>query len=54
MICAASEIGLGDLFPARDEKEILDLTDKNFKLGMNIAEALELEDAILEIENKSL
>ncbi|MBU2542904.1 phenylalanine--tRNA ligase subunit beta [Patescibacteria group bacterium] len=27
MICASTEIGLGEMFPPKDEKEILDLTD---------------------------
>jgi phenylalanyl-tRNA synthetase beta chain len=26
MICASTEIGLGELFPLKEEKEILDLT----------------------------
>ncbi|HOX60916.1 MAG TPA: phenylalanine--tRNA ligase subunit beta [Candidatus Magasanikbacteria bacterium] len=54
MICASSEIGLGDIFPAHDEKEILDLTKHDFKPGVNLAEALVLDDAVMEIENKSL
>jgi len=54
MICAANEIGLGNVFPARDEKEILDLTNHNFKPGTNLAIAFEMNDAIMEIENKSL
>ncbi|HSR89273.1 MAG TPA: phenylalanine--tRNA ligase subunit beta [Candidatus Udaeobacter sp.] len=80
MICASTEIGLGGMFPLRDEKEILDLsfivgkakqphglgsTNKGFVaphlashkdkfVGRPLAEALGLDDSILEIDNKSL
>ncbi len=54
MICASTEIGLGELFPIKDEKEILDLTDKNYKIGLPLAEVLGLNDWVLEIDNKSL
>lgn len=56
MICAAGEIGLEDIFPHQD-KEILDLTQagkSRLKPGDNLASALNLEDAIYEIDNKSL
>ncbi len=54
MICASTEIGLGELFPTKDEKEILDLTEKNYKIGLPIAEVLGLNDWVFEIDNKSL
>ncbi len=85
MICASTEIGLGEMFPLKDEKEILDLTsvilakagicrrkvaDSRFRgndngqhtprpsargeLGQPLAQALGLNDVILEIDNKSL
>ncbi|MDO8509824.1 MAG: phenylalanine--tRNA ligase subunit beta [bacterium] len=54
MICASTEIGLGGMFPLKDEKEILDLTDLNLKPGTALAAALNLNDAVLEIDNKSL
>lgn len=53
MICASSEIGLADLFPAK-EAEILDLTEFDVPAGTSLAEALELDDVILEIDNKSM
>ena len=53
MICASSELGLADLFPSV-EKEILDLSDFDFKAGTSLAEVLNLHDTILEIDNKSL
>lgn len=54
MICASSEIGLGDLFPEKSQGEIVDLSDFNAPAGTNLAEVLGLNDVILEIDNKSL
>jgi len=54
MICAATEIGLGEIFPLKDEKEILDLSDKNYKVGLPLAQAIGLNDIVFEIDNKSL
>lgn len=61
MICGASEIGLENLFPATGEKEIVDLTewkktypDLDPQPGMPIKDLLDLDDWIIEIENKSL
>jgi len=54
MICASSEIGLFDLFPFEDEDEIVDLSSFDAKAGTPLAEALGIDDTILEIDNKSL
>ncbi len=54
MICAAVEIGLADLFPANNDHEIVDLSAFNVKAGTPLAEALDLDDIILEIDNKSM
>ena len=54
MICAAVEIGLDDLFPVSDEHEIMDLTAFDAPAGTPVAKALELDDIILEIDNKSM
>lgn len=54
MICAASEIGLADLFPSTEETEILDLSAFEAKAGEALAEVLGLKDVILEIDNKSI
>ena len=54
MICASDEIGLGDLFPKADEKEILDLSHLDAEIGTPLADALELNDIIFDIDNKSL
>jgi phenylalanyl-tRNA synthetase beta chain len=50
MICGASEIGLADRFPPRDEKEIVDLTSYGFKPGIPLSEALGIDDRIYDIE----
>ncbi len=62
MICASTEIGLGDMFPVKEEKEILDLSDttpfpflhKEGGIGKPLAEVLGLGDTVLEIDNKSM
>ena len=53
MICASGEIGLDELFPAV-HAEIMDLTKFEAKPGTSVAEALGLDDVILEIDNKSM
>lgn len=54
MICAAEEIGLGDIFPQKTETEIVDLTSYKAKPGMSLAELLSKDDVILEIDNKAI
>ena len=54
MICASDEIGLGDLFPATQEAEILDLSAFDVPAGTPLAKALDLDDVLLEIDNKSM
>jgi len=54
MICASSEIGLFELFPFADEATILDLSEFAAPAGTDLAEALGMNDVILEIDNKSL
>ena len=54
MICASVEVGLADLFPAGDDHEIMDVTSFDAPAGTPIAKALDLDDIILEIDNKSM
>lgn len=54
MICAAVEVGLADLFPTDDDHAIMDITYLDVKPGVNLADALGLDDMILEIDNKSM
>ena len=60
MICASSEIGLSDVFPATSELEIVDLEkfkDKlisEIKIGENISDLLGYNDVIIEVDNKAI
>lgn len=54
MICGAVEIGLADLFPTKEEAHILDLSDFDAPAGTPLTDALDLNDIILEIDNKSM
>lgn len=54
MICAAEEIGLGEVFPKKDEKEILDLSHMNAEVGTGLEELFASDDVIFEVDNKSL
>ncbi len=54
MICASAEMQLEELFPTGEEREILDLTGFEARPGTPVAQALGLDDIILEIDNKSL
>ena len=54
MICASVEVGLAELFPAHEEAEIMDISNLDCPVGTPLAEALDLDDVILEIDNKSM
>ena len=54
MICGAVEIGLENLFPSTEEAHILDLSEFDAMAGTPLADALDLNDIILEIDNKSM
>lgn len=54
MICAADEIGLGSMFPKSDEKEILDLSHMDLEVGMPLKDALQLDDVLIDVENKTM
>lgn len=54
MICAASEVYLDDFFPANSENEIIDLKGIDCKPGDAIANIVDMNDTVLEIDNKSL
>ncbi len=54
MICASVEVGLADLFPAEEEHMIMDVSYLDVAAGTPLAKALDLEDMILEIDNKSM
>ena len=54
MICAASEVYLTDFFPSENETEIIDLKGIDCKPGDKISDIFDMNDTILEIDNKSL
>ncbi len=54
MICASTEIGLADLFPQKEEHEILDLSYLDCPAGTPVADALDMNDILIEIDNKSM
>lgn len=54
MICASEEIGLGELFPMTHDAEILDLSAFEVSAGTSLADALDMNDVLLEIDNKSM
>jgi len=54
MICASEEIWLKNEFPAKDEKEIIDLSFVNAKTWTWIDEIVWRDDQILEIDNKAI
>lgn len=54
MICGAEEVYLENIFPAKNETEIVDLKGIECKPGQNIAELICMDDVVLEIDNKSL
>ncbi len=54
MICASCEVHLGEFFPNEGETEITDLKDFKCKPGDEIAKVFEMDDTVLEIDNKSL
>ncbi|MBQ2733052.1 MAG: phenylalanine--tRNA ligase subunit beta [Clostridia bacterium] len=54
MICAAVEVGLDELFPCEDDHGIMDVTAFDVPAGTPLAKALDLDDIILEIDNKSM
>ncbi|MFZ5365185.1 MAG: phenylalanine--tRNA ligase subunit beta [Patescibacteria group bacterium] len=53
MICAADEIGLAGIY-SHPFGQILDLSEEKLTVGDPLAKALELDDYVVEIDNKSL
>ena len=54
MICSAPEVYLNDFFPSSNETEIIDLKGLDCKPGDNIVDLIDMDDTVLEIDNKSL
>lgn len=54
MICASEEVGLEEMFPTKNEKEITDLSHLNLKVGTPLAKALKLDDIVLDVDNHAI
>lgn len=56
MICGATEVFLADVFPPKDDHEIVDFTELGVEceVGQCVADVAGLDDVILEVDNKSL
>lgn len=54
MICASSEVGLAERFPASDDREIVDLTFLGARPGTPLTDAFSSSDSIFDIDHKSL
>lgn len=54
VLCAADEVGLTGVFPSTAERGIVDLDEVEAAPGTPLAEAIGFDDAVLEIDNKSL
>lgn len=54
MICGAEEVYLENIFPAKEEAEIVDLVGIDCYPGQSITEIIDMKDVVLEIDNKSL
>ena len=54
MICGATEVYLDQMFPPKDEREIVDLKGIDCYPGQPIADVVCMNDATIEIDNKSL
>lgn len=54
MICGAEEVYLEGLFPPKTEVEIVDLSNIECTVGENISDVIDMNDTVLEIDNKSL
>lgn len=54
MICNCDEVYLSEFFPTDDEEVIVDLKGYDVTPGQNIADLIEMDDVIFEIDNKSL
>lgn len=54
MICASEEVGLEDMFPKESEKEIVDLSHLDLKVGQPLAKALGLDDMVIDVDNHAI
>lgn len=54
MICASEEIGLDEMFPKKEEHEIVDLSHIDAPIGTPLAKVLGLDDVVIDIDNHAI
>ena len=54
MICAAEEIGLSEMFPKKEEHEIIDLSHISTPIGTPLAKVLGLDDVVIDVDNHAI
>ena len=54
MICSSPEIGLEDMFPLKEEHEIVDLSHLDAPIGTPLAKVLGLDDVVLDVDNHAI
>jgi len=54
MVCTSAEVSIEELFPQKYDHEIVDFTALNFKEGTPLAEALNLNDSVLDVDNHAI
>jgi phenylalanyl-tRNA synthetase beta chain len=54
MMCGSDEIGLEEIFPKKQEKEIIDLSHISAPAGTPLATALGLDDVIIDVDNHAI
>ncbi len=54
MICTSAEISLEEMFPAEHDHEIVDLSHLDLKVGAPLAQALGLDDIVLDVDNHAI
>lgn len=54
MICASEEIGLAEMFPKKEDHEIVDLSHIDAPVGTPLAKALGMDDVVVDIDNHAI
>jgi len=54
MVCAAEEVGLSEMFPKKEEHEIVDLSHIDAPIGTPLAKVLCLDDIVIDVDNHAI
>ncbi len=54
MICASEEIGLSEMYPAKEEHEIIDLSHIDAPIGTPLAKVLGMDDTVIDVDNHAI